>query len=188
MRLPLVMPANLGPAQKALYEEMRAFIETRFAAFKSTDEHGRLIGPFNASINYPDVGRSSFGLTKAVSAMAILPPGPTEVAILVVAGFYKATYEIYAHTATAESLGMPLGRISALIANTRPTGLDAPEGAAFDAAYALCRGGPMPKATWRVAVDAFGQDGAAQLVFLVGLYAFVSMSLNGFDVPAPAAE
>ena len=188
MHLPLVMPSDLDPVQQALYEEMRAVIEKRFKAFKSIDEHGRMIGPFNASINYPNVGKSSFGLTTAVNAMGILPPGATEVAILVVAGFYKAAYEIYAHTAIAESLGMPLGRISALIANTRPTDLDAPETAAFDVAHALCRGGPMPGAIWRLAVDAFGKDGAAQLVFLVGLYAYVSMSLNGFDVPAPVAE
>lgn len=188
MYLPLVMPAALDTVQKALYDEMRSVIDGRFKAFKAIDERGRMIGPFNASINYPGVGKMSFGLTSAVNAMGILPPGPTEVAILVVAGFYKATYEIYAHTAVAESLGMSLDRISALIANTRPSDLDDPEVAAFDVAHALCRGGPLPDATWRVAVAAFGTDGVAQLIFLVGLYAYVSMTLNGFNVQVPVPE
>jgi 4-carboxymuconolactone decarboxylase len=43
----------------------------------------------------------------------------------------------------------------------------------------------LPEATWRRAVAAFGDLGAAQLVYLVGVYAFVSTSLNGFDVTAP---
>ncbi|GGC36646.1 hypothetical protein GCM10011504_13790 [Siccirubricoccus deserti] len=31
----------------------------------------------------------------------------------------------------------------------------------------------------------FGPHGAAELIYLVGLYALVSMTLNGFDVPVP---
>jgi len=63
--------------------------------------------------------------------------------------------------------------------------LAADEAVAFDLAYLLCRGGGLPEPTWRLAVEAFGELGAAQLVYLVGVYAFVSTTLNGFDVPAP---
>lgn len=187
MRLPLLQPAELNAAQKALYDEMRSVISSRFTAFKSVDENDRLIGPFNASLHYPEVGSSSFALTVAVQAMGVIPPAPTEIAILVVAGYYKAAYEIYAHTAIAQTLRMPLDRISALVANIKPTDLASNEAATFDVAYALCRGGPLPDATWRSAVAAFGDKGAAQLIYLVGLYAYVSMSLNGFDVSAPEA-
>ena len=185
MRLPLLKPAELNSAQKALYDEMRAVIATRFSAFRSVDEHDRLIGPFNASIHYPEIGKTSFALTLAVQAMDVVPAGPKEIVILVVAGFYKSAYEIYAHTAIAQALHMPLDRISALIANIKPVDLNPDEAAAFDLVYALCRGGPLPDATWRLAVAAFGDKGAAQLIYLVGLYAYISMSLNGFDVPVP---
>ena len=33
----------------------------------------------------------------------------------------------------------------------------------------------------------FGQHGAAELSYLVGLYALVSITLNTFDVPVPEA-
>lgn len=187
MRLPLLQPAELNPAQKGLYDEMRSIITRQFSAFKSVDANDRLIGPFNASIHYPEVGKPSFALTVAVKAMDVLPVGPTEIAILVVAGFFKAQYEIYAHTAIAGALGMQLDRISSVIANIKPADLPPDEAAAFDVAYALCRGGPLPEATWRLAVAKFGDKGAAQLIYLVGLYAYVSMSLNGFDVPVPEA-
>ena len=35
------------------------------------------------------------------------------------------------------------------------------------------------------AVQAFGVNGAAELIYLVGLYCLVSVTLNGFDVPVP---
>lgn len=188
MRLPPILPADLNPTQKVLYDDICAGVAKRFDAFETVDAHGSLIGPFNASINYPEVGTASWNLTKAVNAMANLPPGVKEVAILVVGGFFRASYEIYAHSAVAESLGMTLQRISELVANIKPPDLRAEESVAFDVAYSLCRGGPMAEATWKLAISAFGKAGAAQLVYLVAIYAFVSVSLNGFDVPVPAGQ
>jgi hypothetical protein len=37
-------------------------------------------------------------------------------------------------------------------------------------------------------VETFGQHGANELIYLVGLYALVSMTLNGFNVPLPEKE
>jgi 4-carboxymuconolactone decarboxylase len=34
-------------------------------------------------------------------------------------------------------------------------------------------------------VDVFGEQGAMELIYLVGSYCFVSVTLNGFDVPVP---
>ncbi len=39
----------------------------------------------------------------------------------------------------------------------------------------------------KTAITAFGQHGAAELSYLVGLYALVSITLNTFDVPVPEA-
>ena len=39
--------------------------------------------------------------------------------------------------------------------------------------------------TYRQAVQAFGEYGAAELIYLVGVYCLVSVTLNGFDVPVP---
>jgi hypothetical protein len=37
-------------------------------------------------------------------------------------------------------------------------------------------------------VETFGQHGANELIYLVGLYALVSMTLNGFNVPVPERD
>jgi 4-carboxymuconolactone decarboxylase len=188
MRLPLIHPSALDPVQRELYDDMRAGIATGFNAFRTELNDGSMIGPWNASLHHPAIGKASWQLTKAVNALSTLPANVKEVAILVVGGFHQVRYEIYAHIAVAERLGMPAAKISSLIANEKPVDLSNDEDIAFDVAYLLCRGGPLPDATWRRAVAAFGDLGAAQLVYLVGVYAFVSTSLNGFDVPAPETD
>jgi 4-carboxymuconolactone decarboxylase len=56
---------------------------------------------------------------------------------------------------------------------------------AYDVASALVSGHVLPTLTYRRAVDAFGESSAMELIYLVGLYCFVSVTLNGFDVPVP---
>lgn len=185
MRLPLIPPAELNPIQRALYDDMRAGIAAGFGAFRSFQDDGTMIGPWNASLHHPAVGKALWELTKAVNAMDVLLPAVKEVAILVVGGHHKAAYEIYAHVAVAERVGLSLAQISALVATIKPSDLSHEQSVAFDVANALCRGGPVAEPIWRLAVETFGDLGAAQLVYLVGVYAFVAMSLNGFDVPAP---
>ena len=185
MRFAPIHPSALSPVQKELYDDMRAGIAAGFTSFRTSLEDGSMIGPWNASLHHPVVGTAFWQLTKAINSLGTLPTNVKEVAILVVSGFYKARYEIYAHVAIAEHIGMPLSRISALVANVKPYDLGSEEGIAFDIAYLLCRGAPLPEATWRLAVQTFGEVNAAQIVYLVGLYAFVSTALNGFDVPVP---
>jgi hypothetical protein len=56
---------------------------------------------------------------------------------------------------------------------------------AYDVASALVDHGVLPELTCRQAVQTFGEQGAAELIYLVGLYCLVSVTLNGFDVPVP---
>src|SRR5262245_53713197 len=47
------------------------------------------------------------------------------------------------------------------------------------------QGDVLPELNYRLAVKTFGQHGAAELIYLVGFYCLVSVTLNGFDVPVP---
>ena len=115
-------------------------------------------------------------------------PVRQQIAILVVGARFDAAYEVYAHIAAAEKEGMPAARLAALVADLKPNDLDAAESVAFDVAYALSRGGTLPEQLYRLAVDTFGQHRANALICLVGLYALVSTTLNGFNVPVPERE
>lgn len=43
----------------------------------------------------------------------------------------------------------------------------------------------LPEPLYRRAVAVLGQAGTNELIYLVGVYALVSMTLNGFGVPVP---
>ena len=46
----------------------------------------------------------------------------------------------------------------------------------------------LPELSYQQAVQEFGQHGTAELIYLIGLYCLVCVTLNGFDVPVPEAE
>jgi 4-carboxymuconolactone decarboxylase len=188
MRLPLIAPADLTPRQKSLYDDMRKGIAGNFNAFKVEREDGALMGPWNAWLHEPAIGKAIWDLTLAMTAGASLADNVRQVAILVVGAHFDAAYEIYAHIAVAEREGMKPQRLATLVAGLKPNDLTAEESAAFDVTYALLRGGTLPEPLYRLAVDTFGQHGANELIYLVGLYSLVSTTLNAFNVPVPERE
>ena len=188
MRLPLIAPADLTVEQKALYDHMRQGIASNFNAFKVEREDGALMGPWNPWLHEPAIGKAIWDLTLAMTANAVLPDNIRQIAILVVGAHFNAAYEIYAHVAVAEREGMSAERLAALVADLKPTDLSKDENVAFDFSYALCRGGALPEPLYRLALATFGQRGTNELIYLVGLYALVSTTLNGFNVPVPERE
>ena len=188
MRLPLITPADLSSEQKPLYEDMRKGIKSNFNDFKVEREDGALMGPWNPWLHEPVIGKAIWDLTMAMTAAATLSDNIRQIAILVVGARYDAAYEIYAHIAVAEREGMTEERLSTLVANLNPSDLAKDESVAFDVAYALSRGGVLPEPLYRLAVKTFGQHGTNELVYLVGLYAMVSTTLNAFNVPVPERE
>lgn len=188
MRLPLIAPADLTPEQKSLYDDMRKGIASNFNAFKVEREDGALMGPWNPWLHEPKIGKAIWDLTLAMTANATLPDNARQIAILVTGARFDAAYEIYAHIAVAEREGMSTERLATLVADLKPNDLSKEENVAYDVAYCLSRGGVLPEPLYRHAVATFGQHGASELIHLVGLYALVSATLNGFNVPVPERE
>jgi len=185
MRLPPIPVDKLSPEQKPLYEDMKQGIETNFKGFRAIADDGTLIGPWNPWLQFRKFGGPVWELVKALSSAPSLPRPIREVAILVTGAKFKSGYEIYAHVLVAELRGLSDEKIATIVAGQRPGDLTADEALAYDAASALVNGGVLPELVYKRAVAAFGQEGAAELIYLVGLYCMVSVTLNGFDVPVP---
>lgn len=188
MRIPPIPPTDLSPEQAPLYEDMKAGIEAKFSGFVSKREDGALVGPWGPTLRFPKFGKPWWDYTKALADRPLLPKPVREVAILVTGARFKAGYELYAHTAIGEKVQLAEDKIATIAAGERPTDLTREEGIAYSVASALAAGGRLPAATWRMAVDAFGEEGAAELVFLIGGYHLVSAILNGFDVGIPGED
>jgi 4-carboxymuconolactone decarboxylase len=188
MRLPLLSPSNLNAEQRLLYEDMRKGIETNFKGFTAIDKTGALIGPWNPWLRFPKFGGPVWQLVKALSTSPTLPRPVREIAILVTGAKFRSAYEIYAHVLVAELRGLPDDKIATIVAGQRPNDLTREEGLAYDVASALVSGGVLPELTYRQFMAAFGVEGTAEFINLVGLYCLVSVTLNGFDVPVPEAD
>ena len=79
-------------------------------------------------------------------------------------------------------------RLATMVADLKPADLAPDESIAFDLAYALSRGGTLPEPIYRLGAASFGRHGANELNYLVGLYATVCATLNGFNIPVPERE
>jgi 4-carboxymuconolactone decarboxylase len=185
MRLPLLPTRTYTPAQKHLYRDMREGIEQNFKGFTAINRSGQLIGPWNPWLRFPKFGGPVWELVKAMSMSPGLPRPVREVAILVTGAKFHSAYELYAHVLAAELRGLPDEKVSTIVAGQRPSDLTEDEAIAYDVASNLVAGGVLPTLTYQRAVGAFGEEGAAELIYLVGLYCAVSVTLNGFDVPVP---
>ncbi len=185
MRVPPIDPADLDAEQRPLYDDMLEGIHKNFKGFTAIAKDGAMLGPFNPWGHWPQWGGPIWELTKSLSVSPGLPRGVREVAILVTGAKFRSAYEIYAHVIIAENRGLDDDKISTIAVGQRPTDLTREESIAYDVASALVDGHVLPELTYRQAVRAFGERGAAELIYLVGLYCLVSMTLNGFDVPVP---
>lgn len=185
MRVVPVAPGDLAPEQRPLYEDMRHGIESSFRGFKAIGEGGALIGPWAPWLKYAKYGAPIWDLVKALSFSPSLPRTVREVAILVVGTHFHCGYELYAHVILAEARGLTDPKVATIVAGQRPTDLGSEETLAYDMASALVAGGILPEIVYRQAVATFGEDGTAELIHLVGLYALIAVILNGFNVPVP---
>ena len=123
-----------------------------------------------------------------MAGQSLAPKPVREVAILVTGAHFSSAYELYAHVRVGELRGLSDEKLATIVAGQRPGDLTRQEAIAYDFASALVKGGMLPELTYRKAVDAFGEHGAAELSYLVGLYCLVSVTLNTFDVPVPEAK
>jgi 4-carboxymuconolactone decarboxylase len=188
MRLPPIAPDDLTAEQRPLFDEMRKGVAAKYGGFVTHREDGAMLGPWNPWLHDPELGAAFWTVTQAMTRARRIPDAARQVAILVVGAHFQAAYEIYAHGAVAAAAhGMTDRRIATLAAGERPEDLDDDEAAAHDVAKALLRGGVLSDPLYAQAQARFGQAGANELIYLVGHYCFVSMTLNGFAVPVPAA-
>ena len=185
MRLPLIPPSSLSAEDKPLYQDMKDGIEGHFKGFKTIADDGALLGPWNPMLHYPAFGKPVWELIKAISFSPKLPKPVREVAILVTGARYKAAYELYAHVRVADLVGLTDEKIATISAGQRPADLTKEEAVAYDVAASLNSGATLPEPTYNEAVKTFGEEATAELIYLVSVYASVSVILNGFDVPVP---
>jgi len=188
MRLPLLPPASLSPVQKSLYDDMVDVVEKNFGELVARRKDGALIGPFNGWLHFPQFGKPAWAFNRAMWEHSVLPAAIHQLVILVTAAKFGARYEIYGHEYFAQRAGLADQKIATIAAGERPSDLTDDERVAYDMAAALNRGGPLPETTYRAVQTTFGDAALAEIVFLVGCFSMVGVTLNAFDASVPGRE
>lgn len=145
-----------------------------------------LSGPFSAFIYSPETGDLAQKLGAQVRYHNTLPEKLKELAILVVARFWTAQYEWYAHHRMALEAGLAPAICDAIASGKRPSGMDAAETAVYDFASELLATKEVSDATFAAVKDRHGEKGVVDLICTLGYYCIVSMTLNVNRYPIPA--
>lgn len=176
-RLQNVPRSDMDEEQAALYDRL---VESRNA-----DGGGAIGGPFDVWLLNGELARRVVGLGNLFRFKTSVDRRYVELAILHTGQFWSAQFEWYAHEPMARDAGVPEAVISDLKAGNTPDFEDEGDAATFWLCQELEHTHRVSAATFARAERAFGQQGVAELVNLIGYYTMVSMTLNTFDVALP---
>jgi len=146
---------------------------------------GGLIGPFNAFLHAPGVGRRLSALGAAVRFETSLDRRISELVILTVGARWKAEFEWWAHVPMAREHGVADAVIEAIARGEDPPLEAADEQAAYTVARQLTSAGQVSQDAYDAAQRLFGDAGMVELISLCGYYTLISFLLNGCGVPLP---
>jgi 4-carboxymuconolactone decarboxylase len=181
-RLPQVRYDDLSPDGQQVWDGV---VGTR--AGDLVDEHGSLIGPFNAFVTAPETGKRLSSLGRQLRFGTSIERRLSEVAIITVGARWQAEFEWWAHARMAREHGVADAVVDAISRGEEPPfGPDAAdERTVYTAARQLTTTGQISPDAYAAAQQLLGDAGVVELVSLCGYYSLISFLLNAFSVPLP---
>ncbi|MGD0373138.1 MAG: carboxymuconolactone decarboxylase family protein [Streptosporangiaceae bacterium] len=179
-RLPYLRRDDLDPDRQAVWDSV---IGSR--GDQLVNEQGGLVGPFNAFVQAPDVGRHLTALGRVLRFETSIERRLSEVAIITVGAAWKAEFEWWAHARMAREHGVPDAVVDAIGRGDDPPFEASDERTVYAVARQLTRTGRVEEETYGAAQRLLGDAGVVELVSLCGYYTLISFLLNAFAVPLP---
>jgi 4-carboxymuconolactone decarboxylase len=179
-RLPYLRYDDLDPGRRAVWD---AVVGSRGGDLVNAD--GGLVGPFNAFVHAPGVGRRLTELGQVVRFETSIERRLSEVAIITVGARWKAEFEWWAHARMARGHGVADAVVDAIGRGEDPPFTADDERTVYQVARQLTEGGQVDAGTYAAAQRLLGDAGLVELVSLCGYYTLVSYLLNAFTVPLP---
>jgi len=148
-------------------------------------DSGGLIGPFNAFVHAPGVGRRLSSLGATLRFKTSIERRLSELAIITMSARWKAEFEWWAHARMAREHGVPEAVVDAIGRGQDPPIQAEDERAVYAVARQLADDGRLDFGTYATAQRLLGDEGMVELVALCGYYTLISYLLNAFEVPLP---
>jgi 4-carboxymuconolactone decarboxylase len=174
------MTRQSPPDLAALTPEQRETRE-RFLQARKPAADGRLGGPFDPWMTNPELFTRLTGLGNMLWNRTSLDRGLVELAICVTAKVWESNVEWAAHAPRAIEFGVAASVLDDVLAGRRPTGRPQDE-LVYDLCQTMHATHALPRPLYDAGVAAFGEQGVAELMAVIGYYTLVSMTLNAFEV------
>lgn len=168
------------PPEKQTAEQRKA--AEAFRASRKQD----VFGPFVPLSRSPDVMLRVMALGEYLRYKTVFPTRLNEFIILITARHFSQQYEWFVHYPIAIKEGLGREIADAIADGRRPIGMAADEELIHDFCTELLRNQSVSDPTYARAVARFGEQGAIEMVGVVGYYTFQSMVLNTARTPVPA--
>lgn len=149
-------------------------------------ENGSLIGPFNAFVHVPALGRRLSSLGALLRFHTSIERRLSEIAICTVGAHWRSEFEFWAHAPMAMEHGVEPTVVDALREGRVPEFARDDERIVHAVAQQLLVERRVDDATFADAEALLGETGLVELAALVGYYCTISMILNLFEVALPA--
>lgn len=172
-RIADLSPADMTDRQKQLFDIIAG---TR---------GGTVRGPFAIWLRHPDLVEKADDFGSHLRSGTDVPARLSELAILVTARFWNASYEWYAHAGAAEKAGVSPAHIDAIRTGGTPGFANADEQCVYDLSKELYETKFISDETYDRAIELLDQDRVIDLVAIIGFYSMVALTLNAFHAPLP---
>ena len=179
-RLPYLRRDDLDPDGQKVWDGV---VGSRGAEL--VNEQGGLIGPFNAFVHAPHVGRRLGSLGQVLRFGISIERRLSEIAIITVGARWKAEFEWWAHARMAREHGVADAVVDAIGKGEDPPFEADDERAIYAVARQLTQTGRLDQDAYDAAPQLLGDAGMVELVSLCGYYTLISFLLNAFAVPLP---
>lgn len=183
-RFKLIPLDQLTPEQAALSDAIKSGPRARLKS-SGASRPGPLGGPFNVWLRSPGIGNIIQSLGAEIRFRSSLPAKLNELAILVTARHWTSQYEWFAHHRLALEAGLDPAVSADIAHGRRPGKMSADEAIVHDFSRELHETQGVSDATYKAALDRFGERGVMDLIAVNGYYVLVSMCLNVDRTPLP---
>jgi 4-carboxymuconolactone decarboxylase len=170
--------------QPLTYESMTP-AQRRMTDSVLSGQRGSMQGPYNVLLRSPELGQLAQQFGAHTRFNSSLPLKLNELAILLVARFWRCEFVWWAHSRIAIESGLDPERVKAIGVARQPEGMPPDEAVVYGFCHELIDTRRVSDAAHAALVARFGEAGAVDLMGTMSYYTLVSMSLNVDQYPLP---
>lgn len=172
--------SRLNPPDPATYSSTQQEVHDAI----TSGPRGAVVGPLGVWLWRPELAQRAQTLGQYCRYDSSLPKRLSELAILITGRYWGSEFEWQHHKPIALDAGLDENIVEAIRKGDTPSFSNDDEQCVYDLAMSLYQERRVPEAIYQSAMKILGQDAVVDLVGVLGYYAFISMTINVFEVDA----